>query len=226
MKRSIPNIGFSLFFIFNIPFWGWVCSIFIRKMIFDTIDWGDIVAVIFLGMMLIYLCYWPIFKFQLVKIDTKGIYAFYPFLNKRKQILWEDFRNITADVINSRDRLPAYRKMTLKGKKGRERIVKISLNDREFENFNALTDAIPIPKAKTLRMKIDIKQAKEEKYMVLTDTVIFGVGVLWLLYELFVVEKKLTIIVFVLFLLFSFICIQCTRKLLWFYKVLKMNKKG
>ncbi len=225
MKRSIPNIGTSLFFMFFIPvlmlmFWD-----LIRKIIAENTVDLSILFLFFLGGMLVSLCLWIIFKFKIVKIDTKGIYAFYPFLNKRKQILWENFHGITAEVVDPpTNKLPSHRKIILKGKKGRERIVEISLTDREFENFNALTDAIPIPEVKTLRRKIDIEQAKAEKYVYLIYIVASSFGILWLLYKLFFVEIKLMIVVLLFLLLFLFILVHSTRKTVWFFKVLRMNK--
>lgn len=225
MKKSIPNISSSLVFLCFIPLFSLMCWDLIRKMIAEnTVDLRGLLLAFLVGVLL-GLCCWVVFKFQLVKIDEKGIYAFYPFLNKRKQILWEDFHGITAEVIDPPySQVPAHRKITLKGKKGRERIVEISLTDREFENFNALTDAIPIPKAKILRSKIDIELAEGEKYVFIMYVIASVVGILWLVYQFVFLEVKSVPSLLMLMLLFLFIGVQCMRKILWFLRVLKEKK--
>ncbi len=226
MKVSIPNITTSLFLLFAVPYLSWLC--FVLLSLIFTENYVDIYKIIGLFSFCAFEClflYVLIFKFKIVKIKDSGIYAFYPFLNKRKHILWENFHSIEADVM-LRYRLPSFRKITIKGKKGREKIVSISLTDIEFENFNSLTSDIPIANYKKLRTKIDKELAKEEKNTFLIYAIASFVGFLFVLYQLFFGKVKSMTGIAILLLILLFFSIQNIRKTLWIFNILnKTNSR-
>ncbi len=225
MKISIPHFGTSLFLLFAITNLAWLCSVLVGNIITNnSIDVYEILGLLFLAIFECLFLYILIFKFKIVRIEDVGIYAFYPFLNKRKHILWENFHDIDAQII-SRSRLPSFRKITIKGKKRQEKIVSISLRDIEFENFNFLTANIPLPNIKKLRQKIDTQQAEEEKYTFLIYTILSVAGFLFLLYKLLFEEVKSINGMLVLLSVLLFLSIQNIRKALWIFSVLKKSKK-
>ncbi len=224
MKISIPNFNTSLFFLFAVPYLAWLCFILVGNIVVNnSIDVYKILGLIFFVLFeCLFICI-LIFKFKIIKIDDVGIYAFYPFLNKRKHILWENFHGIDAQIV-PRYRFHSFRKITIKGKKGREKIVSIPLTDMEFENFNSLIDAIPVANIKKLRQKIDIKISKEEKYTFLMYAVSSLTGFVFVLYKSFGEVKSMTGVIALLVLLL-FLSVQNIRKTFWILNVLKNSSR-
>ncbi len=223
MKISIPNFITSIFFLFVVPYLAWLCFVLLNSIVAEnSIDIYKIVGLFFLGVFECLFLYILIFKFKIIKIDDAKIYSFYPFLNKRKYILWEDLHSIDAQVV-PHYRLPSFRKITIKGKKEREKIVIISFTDREFENFNALTDNISVANIKKLRQKIDIKLARDEKNTFLLYSIGSVACFLFVLYKSFFGEVKSLVGILIFLLLLLFLSIQNIRKTLWIFGVLKKN---
>lgn len=217
MKISIPNIITALFFICSIIFLSFGIWVFSTKIfsVNHEFEYGDVIALLFLLTFEIFFLYMLIFKFKISRIDTVKITAFYPFLWKQKEILWNDLYKIECSTFVPSRSLRTYRKVIIKSRKGKGKIVEIPLVDWEIENFDSFTNAIP--NGKKIRQKIDKKQARED---VVFDTIgmIFLIGaVLFLLYEVLFTEKNLI----VLLLIVVFFCIQTIRETLRVYKVLE-----
>ncbi len=216
---SIPDLITSAFFLFVLPYLSWLCFVLVQN-----IFAGDAGALEALGLMFFVafealFLYLLIFKFKILRIDDRALYAFYPLLNKRKSILWEDFQSIDAQVIKSW-RTASYRKIVIKGKRGREKIVSISLSDIEFENFNSLSGALKIPKIKQILHKIDLELAYEEKSSYRMYAIASVFGFLFMLYKLFFADIKSLSGMLIFLGILAFLSVRNICKVLWMRKVL------
>lgn len=217
MKIGIPNIITVLYVCLLIVMITYGLEEMFIKM-GNVVDIENVFIAFFGIAFFLFLSYWIVFEFKIVQINNKGIDALYPFLLKRKQILWEDVYGVKCSTFGSRY---TYRKVLVKGKKGRAKIIEIALTDLEFQNFNSLTDSIP--RVKKARRKIDIEQAKDEKSTSIFIFILLVIAVLFLLFQLFFRETK-SLFVFILLILFFIFLGQSFRNIMWYLSVLKKKR--
>ncbi|MBS9767733.1 MAG: hypothetical protein KGV44_09375 [Flavobacteriaceae bacterium] len=219
MKIGIINITTLLSFLLLsiVGIWGLYVTILSFEQDFH---WELCIALFIFVVFVLALLYLLIFKFRIVKIDSKGIECFYPFLWKTKSIKWE--KQLTCVIWDIHiDRYQTYyRIVSLKTGKQKE---EIKLSDFEFENFRALTDYIP--DAQKNRKAIDLKKAKSETGWVKLDVLLTVCVVAWLVYVVFYLGKSDWVLVGSLFCAVTFLFIFIKRAVVYSRIVATHTKK-
>lgn len=134
-----------------------LCSGTISYLSFDrnifTSDFliGKIVAIFMIGL-LIGISSYVLYKFRILIINTESVISIHPFQLKKKKIALTKIKWVKFNSFNH-DEGTAYRKVSLSSSNS-----KITFTDREFENFETLTNLLPNSKDK--RNTVDREQAE------------------------------------------------------------------
>ncbi len=158
-------------------------------------------------------CIFILTKFRFLTVTDEGLFCFYPFLLRTKQLKWIDLEKTEWTIFYWKG---IFRKVLLK-----TAYTEISLTDLEFENFETLTNKIP--NGERLRKEIDREQAQTEKSMMTWYNYFFSIVGLVLLYQLVITNG---------FLFFGIaLCVDilllCTsiKRRMQYIKILKKRKK-